>query len=241
MRLLLTLAAAAALMQPLLAQPARKSDVSTKETRAMMHNYAKCVVERRHARASEAILSNLDNGTILRKYPMLVIGECLRGPAFATTKMSFSGDLYRYALADALVNKELAGAPPPDVAQAPALVHREAAPAPQEVNAKGKKLSQKDLDKALQDHRESIAFRWLALYGECIVRSDAAGAKALLLTVPDSPEEAARFVALRPAMELCVPEGQTLKFGKVVLRGSIAVNYYRIARAAPTPAEKAPA
>lgn len=227
---------AAVALAPAAAAPA-DTDASTKETRAMMHAYAKCVVKRQGRKASEAMLANVDNTTIIRQYPMLVIGDCLARQVVTTTEMRFSGDLYRYALADALVNQELAAKPVPDLTALPRLAQREASEPPQQVAPNGKKLSKKKYDEALERHNRSLAYAFLARYGECIVRVDTAGAKALLLTVPDSPEESARINSLRPAFARCLPEGQTLRFGKVSLRGSIAVNYYRLAHAAPSIAQ----
>jgi hypothetical protein len=65
-----------------------------------------------------------------------------------------------------------------------------------------------------------------------VVRIAPQDAKTLLATVPDNVEETVRFKALQPAMGRCLPEGATLKFGRTTLRGTIAVNYYRLAMAA---------
>ena len=75
-------------------------------------------------------------------------------------------------------------------------------------------------------------FSYLSRYGECVVRADPAGSRALLAAKPETPEEASRFAALRLALATCLPEGHTLEFGKLALRGTIAVNYYRLAKAA---------
>ena len=214
-------------------------DFSTKETRALMHGYAKCVVGRRQAKASEALLLNVDNSTLMRDYPSLIVGDCLvaqRGirndARIDTVKMSFEGDLYRYALADALVSKELAGATVPDFSAVPKLDHRTPGAQPQRVSVKGKRLSQAKYDAAVRDYNEAVAFSYLSFYGECVVRTAPSDARALLLTVPDSPEEKTSFDALRPAFAECLPAGTTLKFGRTALRGTIAINYYRLARAA---------
>jgi hypothetical protein len=228
---------AAVLLAPAAAAPS-DSDASTKETRAMMHAYAKCVVKRQGSKASHALLANVDNSTILRDYPMLVIGDCLARQVLTTTEMRFGGDLYRYALADALVNQELASRPVPDLNAVPPLAQREALEPPQQTAPNGKKLSKKKYEEAVESHNRSLAYAFLGSYGECVVRVDTAGAKALLLTAPDSPEESAGISALRPAFAQCLPEGQTLKFGKVTLRGSIAINYYRLAHAAGAAATK---
>lgn len=208
------------------------ADYSTRETRALTHAYARCVVKRQPAKASEAIARNVDNSAILRDYPMLIREECLSRQVRQMTRMRFGGDLYRYALADALVNRELAAQPTPDLDSVPRLGHRELGDPPQPIDGKGRKLGKRKLETALATYREEAAFAFLSLYGECVVRADTAGARALLLTGPDSVEEVARFGALRPALARCLPEGETLRSGKSALRGSIAVNYYRLAHAA---------
>jgi hypothetical protein len=208
------------------------ADYSTKETRALTHAYAQCVVKRQAAKASEAIAANAGNDVILRDYRMLIRPECLTRQVHQGTQMRFGGDLYRYALADALVSRELAAQPVPDLESVPRLAHREPGTPPEPVDDKGRKLGRRMLDAALLGYERDVAFAFLSHYGECVVRADTAGAKALLTAMPDSAEEAARFAALRPSLSRCLPEGKTLRFGKVALRGSVAINYYRLAHAA---------
>lgn len=205
------------------------SDYSTKETRALMHAYAKCVVKRQPAKASEAIAANLDNAIILRKYPMLLSPDCLGNAARENVSMRFGGDLYRYALADALVNRDLAAWTVPDLAGVPRLVHRDPGQAPAQVTASGKPFDKRRYDAAVAEFEKQSTYAYLSLYGECVVRSDGGGAKALLLTGPDTPQEAAAFDRLRPVLAHCLPEGRTLKFGRTTLRGSLAINFYRLA------------
>jgi hypothetical protein len=210
---------------------ASDSDYSTKETRALMHAYAKCVVKQEARKAAQALLADVPNDVILDKYPMLLIGACLTRETHAATKMSFAGDLYRYALADALVNRELRASPVPDLTGVPPLVQRTVSVPPPVKPEHGGRTAEKAYEKAQESYDRALVFAFLARYGECIVRADAAGSKALLLTKPDSPEESAAFGAIRLALGTCLPEGRTLKFGKVALRGSIAINYYRLAHA----------
>lgn len=228
--------AAAAQGAPSLSEDWEDADYSTKETRALTHAYARCVVRRQPAKASEAIARNVRTGAILSDYPMLVRPECLTRETKQSTRMRFGGDLYRYALADALVSRELAALPVPDLDSVAKLAHRDPGPPPAEVDSKGRKVGKRKLEEARSNYGRDVAFAFLSFYGECIVRADTAGAKALLTTTPDSAEESARFAALRPAFSRCLPEGQTLRFGKVALRGSVAINYYRLAHAARTPA-----
>lgn len=229
----LALAAPAFALQPLRAADEwSDADYSTKEIRALTHAYAQCVVKRRPAKTSQAIVADPDNVSILRDYSMLIISECLSRQVNEDTKMRFTGDLYRYALADALVNRELAAQPAPVLDSVPPLAHRNPGPPPAEVNDKGKKLGKRKLEEARLNFGRDVAYAFLSHYGECVVRADAAGSKALLMTKPDSAEESARFAALRPVFSRCLPTDRTLRFGKVALRGSVAINYYRLAHAA---------
>jgi hypothetical protein len=233
----LWLAATAAVALPAFAVPGLSedwsdADYSTKETRALTNAYAQCVVKRQPAKASQAIAANVDNASILRDYRMLIRDECLTRQIHQSTQVRFTGDLYRYALADALVNRELAAQPVPVLDTVPRLDHRDSGPPPQPVDAKGRKLGKRKLEAARANYGRDVAYAFLSHYGECIVRADTAGAKALLLATPDSADEAARFAALGPSLSRCLPEGTTLRFGKVTLRGSVAINYYRLAYAA---------
>lgn len=223
-----------ALLAPVQAASAEQSDsdYSTKETRAVMHAYAKCVVRRQSAKASEAIAANLDNATILRKYPMLMSPDCLGDAAQGGVQMRFGGDLYRYALADALVNRDLAAWTVPDLAAVPRLVHRDPGEAPSQVTASGKPLGKRKYEAAVAAHEKEATYAYLSRYGECAVRGNPAGSKALLLAAPDSAQETAAFNALRPVLERCLVEGRTIRFGRVALRGSIAINFYRLAHSA---------
>jgi hypothetical protein len=213
-------------------QSGNDEEFPPKQVRAIMHAYAKCVVGRQPRKASEALLANLDNATLLQKYDSLIIGDCLVEQTHAESQMSFSGDLYRYALADALVRHELAAQPVPDFSNVPPLDQRAPGTEPQPVDAKGRKLSRSRYADALKHYHQAVADAFAAKYGECVVRSAPAESKALLLTAPDSSEETARFDALRPALGTCMAEGHTITFGRVSLRGSIAINYYRLAHAA---------
>jgi hypothetical protein len=251
----LALVAPALVAQPLsVAEEWEDADYSTKETRALTHGYAQCVVKRQPAKASQAILANVDNRTMLRDYGKLILGECLESRISVATQMRFTGDLYRYALADALVNRELAAQPVPALDAVPRLEHRNPGPPPgpdpalvtpaspdgrdsgRRTKRKDAKLSQRKFEEARLNWNRDVAYAFLSHYGECVVRADTAGAKALLVTKPDSAEEAARFAALRPAFSECLPADRTLRFGKVALRGSVAINYYRLAHAARAPA-----
>ena len=224
--------ALAALIALAAAAPAEKSEYSAAETRRMIDEYGACIVKKQAARASQAILENVDNSLLLRKYRRLIDGTCLPLPKGATLEARFAGDQYRYALADALVRRELAAAPAPTLDAIARLDHRDPGEPPSRVDAKGRPLKEKANQEALEGYQRARAFTYLSRYGECVVRVDPAAARALLLTKPESAEESAQFAAMQTALGSCLPEGETLKLGKLSLRGTIAINYYRLAHAA---------
>jgi hypothetical protein len=239
-RLLLLAASAFAVAAPAAAAPPwgdtdltnNAKDLSTKDTRAVVHQYAKCVVKRQPRKAADAIQRNLDASAMRKAYPALIDGDCLRGGPMEVLRASFSGDLYRYAIADALVGRDLAAWSPTEFSALPRLDHNAPGEPPAQVDRKGRKIKQAAYQAAVASYDESRAFTYLSLYGECVVRSMPADAKALLLTKPDSAEETDRFKALAPALQSCMAEGQTMKFGRTTLRGTIAINLYRLAMAA---------
>jgi len=67
--------------------------------------------------------------------------------------------------------------------------------------------------------------------GECIVRAAPERAKGLLLTKVETDAEAEAFVRLLPAISSCQPDGATLTPNKADIRGTVALNYVRLAAA----------
>jgi hypothetical protein len=216
------------------AAAAPKSDASLKETRLLIKSYGDCVIRRERRRASQAIVANVNNQELVRNYRELIDGTCIPLLPGETIRMKFGGDQFRYAIADALVRATLKG-PPPVLDEVPALSHREPIE-PSRFTPKGRPLKEKAYQSALPDYQTDQTFSYLSRYGECVVRVDPAAARALLLSDPESADEMVRFGALRTALGTCLPEGKTRSFGKVVLRGAIAINYFRLASAARRPA-----
>jgi hypothetical protein len=200
-----------------------------KEATGINYAYADCVVKQQHGLAARAILGNVGNDEIVHHYSGLIIPDCLVEAAHGGAEMSFGGDLYRYALAGALVRKDLADRTLDDLDQVAPLDHlavsRDAA------LDSGDKLAKSKQAKLTKSYQNSLATRFLSAYGECIVRADPAGAKAVLFSKPQKPDEAAAFKALMPALQNCMPAGSTLSFGPLPLRGALAINYFRLAYA----------
>ena len=215
---------------PLAAQP--QSDLQATETRRMLHSYGACVVKRQEARAAQAIVANITNSELIRRYGSLIDGTCLPQKMGSMVQVRFQGDQYRYALADALVRKQFASTPAPVLDSVARLQHRDPVSAPARVTPKGKRLKEKQYQAALREYEAEQAYSYLSRYGECVVRVNPTAARDLLLTEPGTAQETERFAALRTALGTCLREDQKLSLGKLALRGTIAINYYRLARAA---------
>lgn len=231
MRSVLLVAAAAAVGFPSASAADPNSDYSIKQTRQLAYEYAKCVVTRHYAAASEALLNNVDNRTMMEKYRALIDGDCLVRSTHTSAKMSFPGDLYRYALADALVARELSSTAVADLSKVPPIARGSPPEPPVALPANASKADRKRHEDVLKSFSEAQSFRVLGEYGECVVRANPAAARALLGTEPETAAENSSFEALRLTFAECLPEGTTLTFGKVVLRGTIAENYYRLVHA----------
>jgi hypothetical protein len=204
----------------------QRMPASERETRDVFSGYAQCVVQKRARDAEVVVLSTVGNSEILRTYPRMIEPDCLR----PGQQLVLPGEYLRYGLADALVRAEFAGGLPQDIGQAVALPHPEV----DEANYRpepGKAAKPKELQRLQDARNKAIAFRLLSIYGECVDRRNPAAALALVLSKPGSKDEAQSFAALRPALEVCLPEGQTVAFTRVSLRGTVAMNRYRLAKA----------
>jgi hypothetical protein len=60
-------------------------------------------------------------------------------------------------------------------------------------------------------------------------RLSPSGARELIVTDPTTPSEARSFDAMKPTLAQCLPEGETASLAKLAVRGTIAMNYYRLA------------
>jgi hypothetical protein len=216
------------------AQLERGLPASDRETREVFSGYAQCVVKERARDAAVVVLSTIGNSEILRTYPHMVEPDCLR----PGQQLALPGEYLRYGLADALVRTEFAQGLPPDIAQAGPLTHMQVNETDYQPKP-GKPAKPKELQRLEDAKNKAIAFRLLSIYGECVDRRDPAAALRLVLTKPRSNDEAQSFAAMKPALEECLPEGQTVTFTLVSLRGTIAMNLYRLAKAPRVPATAA--
>lgn len=204
--------------------------------------YAQCMTWSHHDRAAAVILKDVDDETLKAKYgdiyvakPLVAVFECdtVRLPPFS--EFVLSPTELRFALARNLVLNDLKRRSEDSFASIPPLPHRPTQSLEALVRLSGLSLSTRR-DTLLEMQQADAILTWLAYYGECVVRRDPANTRAWLFSKDRSRDEAAIVQALVPSFSACLSDGKTLNFGRDILRGTLAIAYYRLAMAAPTPA-----
>lgn len=200
----------------------RYLDTSPAVSRAVMAEFAGCIVRRKHDVAAEVVLDPTqqlggedDKG--------LFISDCMP----SGSRMRAKAAQMRYGLAEALVLADVKMAPD-DLSlvaplQHPPFVDR---PMPAEVAADPERVARwQAFAQAAQ------AYANLAPIGECVVRADPVGSLALLKTDVESDAERAAVGAIAAVLPGCIKKGEQLAINRFNLRGTIALNLYRLARA----------
>ncbi len=213
------------------ASAAPEPDYSAAETRKMMYNFGLCMAEHDRAKASQIVLSIAEEVELIPILRSMRGPECLREAARQSVTMNFPGDMIRYAMADALFAVDLRGLTSQNFAAVPRLRHREVDESKYRPKP-GKKTAKRQLEDMERRRMQALAYAYFSRFGECVVRADAGNAHALLMTQPATVEEARGFAALAPAFGNCLVAGKQFAANRMVMRGSIAINYYRLATAA---------
>lgn len=208
---------------------------SATEARAIQQRYGDCVTEQNSREARAFVLEHLDNsrntptGRLVEK---LSDGSCLvKAAGNVGGRLRMPGDTMRYALADSLIRRELLSSPPiADASGIASLAHPvvDADAIMKSPVAVGGKDGQMERERRLAMAQAVTAMSQL---GECVVRLSPAEALQLFRTNAGSTEESTALAALNPAISACVPAGSTVELTKASLRGTIGVNYYRLANA----------
>lgn len=200
--------------------------------------YAKCTVRYNHHRAQELVLSNVTDDRVEHDFkdiyvsePMAWVSGCKELLIRTGVAFRLQPGLYRAALAQELVEAEMKAAPQASFSDRSALAHW----TPEDQASFDRRLAsvsgESKRARITAEHDAEAAKIWLAVYGECVVRKDPVTAWSWLVAKPGSSAETDAIARLGPAFGDCLVSGKTLNFPKDVLRGSIAINYYRLAKA----------
>lgn len=188
----------------------RPLKLSGEKIRHGMAKFAECVVWKQGAMSRDLVLTNRGGkGLSVRDWDEINDSDCSAEIGGRIKELVTGDDHMRAIFADALIARELKGVALPDLSAVPVLARPEANPS----------------------NGAAVAERFLDEFGECLVRSDPAGARAALDSPVGSESELAALRAMGPALSTCMPPGNTVRFKREMLRGPLAINYYRLAAA----------
>jgi hypothetical protein len=163
--------------------------------------------------------------------------SCLGQAGSDVIELNIRDALYRGAVAEQLIRRDLSKATVIDPVPLPALEW----PGPERpslVDKRGRGLPAPAQKEAERRYAATVADNQVMPLGECVVRADPAGSRTALLTEMDSPLELAKLKAMSPTIARCIAQGETSKFNRTTLRAALAVSYYRLAAAARVPAAR---
>ena len=216
--------------------PQKPETASRQFTQDTVRRFAECVVKRQQKLASEFVLDRTTLQFEIRYYP-LADSYCLglqSDPHYDEIGLKIGGDMMRFALAEALLQTELARIDPASFASAAPLVQ----PAVNEKDYQpqtNRSYTAEELKKFDEDRRRDLLTLVEYRFGECVGRADPQGSRTFLQAVPDSNAEGAALQGLMPALGGCVEKGAQFKLDRTVLRGALALAYYNLAHAPKAP------
>lgn len=175
----------------------------------MTAEFADCVVKRTPGQARKIVGGALLADRAGDRFND-IMGNCLPVNDNSEMTLNTKGVLLRFALADALL-REQPRLELPQLQTIPPLKHVSAATAYPGMNG--------DFEVAISG------------VGECIVRAAPQTAAALVHSAIGTPAEKSTFSSIVPALSGCLTAGQQFAFSPEVLRGTVALNYYRLATA----------
>ena len=196
----------------------------------MVADFTRCVVRKHHAEAKAYILSDPPRNDLMND-PALYDRDCFHS-FDSSGGVTFIVDMYRSALATALVQADFATDGPADFTDRAGLAHP---PAPIWPDA-AKELGAGASEKARAQRRYRVTREAeradLARIGECMVRAQPAAARLWILTRPGSAEDTSGARPILSAFESCSkPAAIVHYFNAELVRGAVSIGYYRLAYA----------
>ena len=175
-------------------------------SRAVLAEFSRCIVRRKHDIAARVVL---DPAASLgrERAEGLFISDCMP----PRSRMRVNATQMRYGLAEALT-----------IADAKTLSFDFANVAP---------LAHPSSASPASFAAEQAALAAASPFGECVVRAAPAQSLAVLRTRVGSPEESAAMESLFPLLGTCLGKGKEMRLNRFVMRGTLALNLYRLARA----------
>ncbi|MCY7339052.1 MAG: hypothetical protein LH465_03750 [Sphingomonas bacterium] len=228
--IMIHIAAASVVVLSTAAQSAAPTAPLMRKTAAV---YYGCQVAAKPVEASAFVLERSTGRNGYKAMALAMDPACLKGDAFKYVEtLRGNLDLIRYGAATALVMREYGATFPALLAAAPALKHE---PRPFDETAfrqspRFRNLGPKALTQAKQ---EKAVFDFLETFGDCVVRRNPSNAHRFLTTQIGSKDESLALAGVRPSLAACLPPGRQANLDLDLVRGTMADNFYRLAKAAP--------
>lgn len=194
------------------------------QVRGLVAAYAQCVVKFQAGKVRTALRAYFAG----RDDRLPIDRECVGNAAYSTAEMTFSPEVNRYALAEALYAADYGNAPSPSFDAVPV----EPPPPVAALDPASLPADAARADAARTAYDRAVAMRYMLAVGDCVVRTDATATRALVTSAVESRAEVAALGAVQPVLAQCLPKGQTVHFNRTSLRGILALSAYRLSDAA---------
>lgn len=204
-------------------------------SRQVASQFGECVVKKHRSQAVQWLEARTSEQRA-RLQPQVFDEDCLEKEVEArdaSIELTLPAEIAKFAIAEPLARDALEGIDPAALSKAPNLTYL--APDPEAYVPKSKKPSAKqiaDAEKSRQEANVDLAFE---VYGECVVRQNPPAARQLLTSAVSSVAEANAFGALMPSFSECLPKNQQFTATRAMLRGTVALAYYRLSKAVQEP------
>ena len=204
---------------------------------ADVQSYAICTVRNYNKSARDMILSNVDNKSMGRKFGDIYTEEALafvpncRELVLNYRSIIVEPDALRASIAQVLVKKYFSDGAAADFSDVTPLIHLQ----PENIEEYNEKIKaakfEKQRARIKKVYDEDVSRSWLSAFGECVVRFDTSNSRELVISKLGSPAELNAISLIKPALSSCLVDGELLTLDKYTLRGTLAINYYRLAMA----------
>lgn len=189
------------------------ADNTAKQREIVMKSFADCIVDNSRARNLALKFVTLDpQSEEAGKFGDKVTDPgCLPkvGQTKYASKLAFTPFLFRYELFGALYRRAYLDAPGKALKDAPA----------------------KDYTKEFASGAVPTTILSLRQFGDCVARIAPEESHNLVISDIYTAEENAAITAVLPKLQACMPPGQSVSFGRGILRGALAEGLYRLREA----------
>jgi len=205
-------------------------------SRQVTAEFGECVVKK-HRLQSIAWLEAKTKEERAKLQAQVFDGDCLEKETQVRNSgigLELPGEIAKFAIAEPLAREAIETINPATLTKAPPLTYMAPDPAAFAPDSKGHPPTAKqiaDAEKAREEATLDVAFE---AFGECVVRSNPISATQLLASPVSSNAEISAFGSLMPSFSECWPKNQQLTATKGMLRGTVALAFYRLTKAAQT-------